>query len=224
MNKRLNAVGDRFGRLRIIGLADKPVRGRHWKCACDCGTVVVVSQANLRKGHSKSCGCLRAELAKAKASIHGHTSNGEISRTYRIWQGMHRRCSNPKDKAFPRYGAMGITVCERWKNFENFLADMGNPQPEMTLDRKENDRGYSPDNCRWVTKKAQNRNKKNSLMVTWRGRTQCLAAWAEELGFSRTCLNQRLVAGWSVEATLSTPRITTCPITNMSQRLLQNRR
>ena len=124
-----------------------------------------------------------------------------------VWRQMRGRCNNPNYKCYAHYGGRGIKVCERWASFWNFVADVGErPTPKHKLDRIDNERGYEPGNVRWVTQKEQLRNQRRNRMLTFQGRTQCLAAWAEELGMGRTVLQKRVVEfGWSVERALTTP-------------------
>lgn len=139
----------------------------------------------LSYGSTKSCGC----LVKKHEQSH--------SKVYRIWDSMVRRCHTPTHAAFKDYGGRGITVCERWRDFINFYADMGDPPKGMSLDRKRNDEGYEPSNCRWATRKEQNRNTRANRMVAARGRTASVAEWSEELGWPHYVIASRLREGWS---------------------------
>lgn len=112
---------------------------------------------------------------------------------------MRQRCENPNDQAFANYGGRGITVCERWKAFENFAADMGERPAKAELDRRNNDLGYSPDNCRWLTKSENQRNKRSNRLLTHNGKTACLSEWAEITGMSRSAISSRVLRGWPVE-------------------------
>lgn len=127
--------------------------------------------------------------------------------TYSSWINMVNRCRCANVSLWKTYYIdRGITVCDRWKDFRNFLADMGERPPNTSLDRIDNSRGYSPENCRWVNRSSQMRNTRANVMLTYAGKTQCLAAWAKDLGFSIHTLHGRLNAyGWSVEDALSTP-------------------
>lgn len=145
----------RFARLVVQSRVQSTERGARWQCQCDCGSSVQVDARDLRTGNTKSCGCLRREPNNLR---HGHTKGVGCSRTYKSWTMMIYRCTKPDYHAFGRYGGRGITVCESWRTFDNFLADMGERPPGKTLDRIENDDGYYPANCRWATPKQQRAN------------------------------------------------------------------
>lgn len=125
------------------------------------------------------------------------------TKTYTVWWSMRRRCENPKQKSYERYGGRGITVCERWQSYENFLEDMGHVPQGKSLDRIDNNGPYSPENCRWATLQEQGRNKRNNRLFTMNGKTQCLAAWSSETGISESLVLFRLGLGWSVENALT---------------------
>lgn len=126
---------------------------------------------------------------------------------YRAWQTMRLRCTNPKNAAWPAYGGRGITVCERWLNDPAaFVADMGpKPSPKHELDRIDNDGPYSPENCRWVLRKVNDRNRRNNRTLTYGGETLTVAEWAERTGIEKTALLYRINAGWDAERALTTP-------------------
>lgn len=135
---------------------------------------------------------------------HGHA--GIKSAEYRAWKGMNTRCYNPNRIDYDRYGGRGITVCERWWSFENFLADMGEkPSPRHSIERRNNDGNYEPDNCYWATRREQNINTRRNHPLVLNGRTQLITDWAQELGIHHMTLYRRLESGWSVERTLTTP-------------------
>ncbi len=140
---------------------------------------------------------------------HGHCKGRKPTRAYTAWANMHRRCYSKDDKCQRDYGTRGIQVCERWRGrpdgFENFLADMGEPPPKMTLDRIDNGGDYEPGNCRWATRSTQQRNMRSNRLVTFQGKTQCLAAWVEETGIPAKVLNHRLRRGWPLERALKQP-------------------
>ena len=126
---------------------------------------------------------------------------------YRCWQTMRLRCKEPTNAAYKDYGARGITVCDRWlESPANFLADMGEkPSPAHELDRRDNDKGYSPENCRWVTRSVNDRNRRSNRMIDYLGETQALAHWCERFGIARDTAKKRLDAGWTVEETFTIP-------------------
>ena len=142
-------------------------------------------------------------------TTHGLTVKGAPRKPeYTSWNAMKQRCSDPRCRSYPRYGGRGITVCERWlgkSGFSNFLADMGEkPSASHSIDRIDNDKGYSPENCRWASNKSQSVNKSTNSLVTFRGKTQCVSEWALELGIDRQCLRDRLFRyGWSLERAMT---------------------
>ena len=199
--------GKKFNRLTVLEeLPDYKVR-----CECDCGKTVEVNRYKVIKGLTQSCGCQRAEKSRERAinrnTTHGDGApSGERVPEYRAWEAMKYRCLNSNAAAYPDYGGRGITVCERWMSYENFLADMGRkPSPDHQLDRIDNDGPYSPENCRWATREQQQRNTRYNVKFTYYGKTKTLAEWAKQYGLVYQTLDGRLKRGWSLRRALNTP-------------------
>ena len=191
-------AGQRFGRL----IALRPTEKRQsesviWECACDCGKFCEVVSTALQRGHTKSCGCFYQEkIHEGMSKTHGHDSTkfGKTA-TYRTWDGIIQRCCNPHSPVYLKYGARGITVCDRWKRFENFLADMGDRPLGKTIDRIDSSKGYYPENCRWATIFEQNANTTRNVWVVFNGQTLILSEWARRLNISRGALRHRYREG-----------------------------
>lgn len=146
-----NLTNRRFDRLVVIKPHDVIKGGWRWLCRCDDGNEVLVLGARLKAGITRSCGCLKHEASTTNRYKHGHAKMRGQTRTYRKWCAMLQRCNNPANPGYKYYGKRGITVCERWLIFENFLADMGPCPPGLTLHRVDNDGNYEPGNCKWAT-------------------------------------------------------------------------
>jgi hypothetical protein len=137
---------------------------------------------------------------------HGHTSQG-ISPTYSVWESMKKRCLNPKSSNFDRYGAKGVTICEDWMDFRNFLEDMGERPTGMTLDRIDNSKGYYKENCRWADLITQSNNRSNNRRFEYLGKTMTIAEWAKEFGLSHKIVHQRIYRdGMNIEQALTKKR------------------
>ncbi len=161
--------GMKFGRLTVIRRAGFQNRGACWLCRCTCGRIKKIHGDHLRRGYTRSCGCLAKERASQRAkrqfTKHGHVSRNIASPEYYSWKAMIQRCTNSSSPNFERYGGRGITVCKRWRKFKNFLTDMGKRPAGKTLDRKNVNGNYKPSNCKWATKSEQqfNRRKRNEF-------------------------------------------------------------
>ena len=190
----IDLSGQRFGRLKVKKRHSQ-VYDRHgvkWDCECDCGQSVIVYGHHLTQNRTQSCGCQKIENARSLAQnnvTHGMYGTQE----YTSWQAMLTRCGNPNHVAFDRYGGRGIVVCERWRSFENFFADMGpKPGPLHSIERGDNDRGYEPGNCYWATPQEQQRNTSRTLLYEYGNRRLSQSELAQELGIAVTTLRRRL--------------------------------
>lgn len=221
---KTDLTGQRFGKLTVKEWAgksnlryDKKDMSDFWICWCDCGdpeyNPVVACNRWLRYGNTSSCGCKSRK----------HRMAG--TRIYYIWSHMIGRCNNPRLDEYPRYGGRGIVVCSNWRSsFENFYTDMGEPLDELTLDRIDVNGHYScghceeclslgwTANCRWATKKQQNRNRRDNRPITWNGEAKLITEWAEDprlvsLGITARGLATRLYSGWTVEEAMTTPPV-----------------
>lgn len=211
MSRILNVMGERYGRLVVVGEAERTHKGRaQWACLCDCGETKIVTSENLRRGSTQSCGCLGAEqrIANGKRSAKPY-SRSAMPLERKTWEMMLARCYDPKHKAYHRYGGRGVFVCDRWReSFPAFVGDMGaRPSTYTTLDRKDNDGHYSPENCRWSTRGEQANNRSDNRRLVFNGDNLTLTQWAVKVGLSRACLAGRLRRGWSVHDTLTTPNL-----------------
>lgn len=206
--KLIDLTNQIFGRLKVIARDSSNATGQtFWICRCDCGNHKSIASYSLKRGKSKSCGCLQKELASKKFTIHGHNRVGRKSPEYDIWGSMIQRCTNPNNKHYPHYGGRGITVCDRWRDsFESFIADVGNrPSPKHSIDRIENDKGYEPGNVRWATKKQQCRNQRSNRVLCIDGVSKCVTEWAESSGIPATAIYQRLNRGWNYSDAVFSP-------------------
>ena len=197
-------TNERFGRLVVIGFAGRGARKLLiWNCQCDCGTECTSYGYGLTGGVKRSCGCFQSEVTSKRSKTHGMTK----SPTYKSWRSMIRRCEAPGDISYPRYGGRGISVCARWRDsFQAFLDDMGErPSRSQQLDRIDNEGNYTPGNCRWATRKEQARNRRSNTMLSHDGKTMCIAAWADHLGWTQGQIHNRLSYGWSIERALTQP-------------------
>ena len=196
----IDLAGQRFGRLVVLHRVPSKAPGRaRWAVLCDCGTASEAITGNLRSGQVQSCGCLTRERTSATNTTHGQSSNPE----YKIMHAAKQRCANPSAPDYERYGGRGIAF--NFSDFAQFFAEVGpRPSNKHSLDRIDNAKGYEPGNVQWATVKEQTRNTRSNRMLTFQGKTQCLAAWAEELGLPCSTIKSRLKLGWSIEKALTT--------------------
>lgn len=191
---RNDLTGKRYGRLTVLAYDHSNSYGvPYWLCECDCGTTKIISTPNLTKGHATSCGCYQRECR----SINHATHRSSNSRLYGIWQNMKNRCMNERADFFEHYGGRGVDICDEWLEFENFQEwSLNNGyDPKLTIDRINNDSGYSPENCRWADRHVQANNKSNNRYVEYGGERNTMANWARKLGVTYGSLKYRLNHG-----------------------------
>lgn len=209
MQRKPVQVGETFNRLTVLDTSKKDKLGRICLCSCSCGRQVQVHGYLLRSGNTQSCGCLKRDLVEAanKArSTHGEASGGRTP-TYWTWLRIKQRCLNPKAVGYDRYGGAGVTVYSEWiVSYPSFLAHVGHkPGPHYELDRIDNDKGYEPGNCRWVTRAENAINRRSTRWVTIAGETKPVTHWFHILGVSATTYYSRLAKGLTPEVALTTP-------------------
>lgn len=196
---------------RLTALSESMREGKKWMFRCECGEEKLILKQSVVSGVVKSCGCYQRDMLKQKRPYrvkHGEScasANGE-SPEYRSWVSMKNRCNNKNDKSYHRYGARGIRVCKRWdESYENFLSDMGRrPSEAHSLDRIDNMKGYSPDNCRWATPVEQSNNRRSNRIITHCGESKTLAQWSKETGINSYTIKARIdYYGWSVARALT---------------------
>ncbi len=197
--------GDRHFNITLLSLASDCVTKRlYWIYRCDCGETSRVETRKLRS--KKKCPVCAHKDQTDKITRHGHAKDKQRSSLYDVWLSMKQRCFNTNHSSYRDYGARGITVCERWLNFENFCADLPvKPASGYQLNRIDNNKGYEPGNVNWVSPKKNCNNRRSSIFLTWNNKTMTLAEWALEIDLPYTALKQRRAKGWSVEKMLTTP-------------------
>lgn len=205
MKQPIDLTGQRFGRLTVVEEAPKSSHGnRRWRCECDCGTICFVETGDLTGLRQKSCGCFKKERTAISHKTHGQRR----TRLYTIWFHMKTRCESPNDKNYSDYGGRGISVCSEWKN--SFLAFYqwamaSGYSHDLTIDRRDNNGNYCPENCRWITIGQQQNNRRSNHQMTAFGRTQNIKQWADEFGVPYHTLLYRVAHGWTPERALTTP-------------------
>lgn len=200
MGHFVDISGEVFGRLTAHRVVR---RNKHnqliWSCTCECGNETEALGFLLRRGETQSCGCLKRETIAKVNYRHGRTR----TKIYAIWHSMMQRCYDNNSHAYQRYGGRGIEVCDKWKSFDGFYADMGEKPDGMSLERINNDGNYSPDNVVWASDKAQANNRRSNVVLEYQGRKQTMQQWADESGVKIGTIWARLHRGWTVERAIS---------------------
>lgn len=191
-------VGKKFNKLTVLKWHSMNGEQSMWLCLCDCGNEKVVRGARMKEGVTTSCGCHR----KNRLIKHGLSTSNE----YTIWWDIKRRCEDTSRKYYSRYGGRGITICERWQSFENFVEDMGmRPSKKHSIDRIDNDKGYCKENCRWTDSVTQANNRRGNRRFTYNGKDLTVSQWERELNMPSNNIASRLSNGWSFEEAITTP-------------------
>lgn len=205
-NKFVDLTGQKFGRLTVLSRYEENNRRyAQWLCKCDCGNTKIVRTDLLKSGGVRSCGCIAREIHSKRCRELGlsrATHNKSNTRLYKIYSNMKDRCNRVNCPAYKDYGARGIKVCNEWENdFNKFYEWSINNgyNDKLTIDRMDNNKGYSPDNCRWVDRKTQCLNTRYNIYITYNNETKTLKEWTDELGLSYSKTWRRLHRGWSFE-------------------------
>ena len=206
MGKLIDLTGQRFGRLVVEEFAYVDKHGNAiWRCKCDCGNLKTVGSREIRKGITKSCGCLRKENLYKCSWRHG----GKHTRLYTIWVNMIARIENENERDYRKYGGRGIKICEEWRNdfqqFYNWAMNHGY-RDDLTIDRIDVNGHYCPENCRWIPLQEQYLNMRKNVRIEYRGENLTLAEWSRKLNINRNTLWTRIQElGWTAEKAIETP-------------------
>lgn len=202
-NHMVDLTGQRFGRLTAIAPAGKTKSGNYlWDCVCDCGAHTVVASGGLRSGEIVSCGCYIREVTSKRSKTHGETG----TRLYKIWVLMKNRCYNHNASNYKDYGGRGITVCDEWRNSYSAFsawAKQNGYADNLSIDRIDNNKGYSPENCRWVTAFVQGNNKRSNAIFTIDGEAKTVTQWARKYGINPITVFSRLYKGMDIVEALT---------------------
>ena len=208
MARYQDIAGQTFGRLTAKTHAGRTKTGQAlWLFTCECGGEKTAQASEVRRGKTRSCGCLAAEQKRAAGKAREHAfSRASMYHERKSWESMLARCYNPAHVSYKCYGAVGITVCDQWRaSFEAFARDMGARPADKTLDRINNSKGYSPENCQWSDKIEQANNRKTNRRITLGDTTKTVAQWARHYGIAQYIIHARLYQGWSEHDAVTLP-------------------
>ena len=194
-----------FGKLTVIKYYGKNIKGHSslWECSCECGSVVIVNGGSLKRGDTSSCGCGKRELVSKMFTTHGLSRH----RLYTIYKGMKQRCGNVNNNSYKDYGERGIGICNEWlDDFINFFnwATMNGYSDNLTIERVDNNKGYSPDNCKWIPKAYQAENRRCNHELTFNGETKTISEWSRGIGGNFNLVYRRIERGWDLREALTT--------------------
>lgn len=208
INPRIkDLTGNVYSRLTVLSFSHSNGHDVYWNCLCSCGNSIIVSRRSLVNNNTKSCGCLNEEtriINNHKKAIHNQSGK----RLYTIWECMHNRCYNKNSDSYKYYGLKGIGICDEWLNNKSKFFEWSlshGYKDNLSIDRIDNSKDYSPSNCRWATITEQNNNRSCNRLITFNGKTQSLSQWSREVNINRRTLHDRLFKfNWSVEKALTT--------------------
>lgn len=204
-----NLTGKKFGRLTVIKEAGTTQdRRKLWECICECGNITIVRSQTLLNGSTKSCGCLRKELASTRNKIINTVHGKSYTRIYKIWGGMKSRCLCKNNNSYKLYGGRGIKICAEWEcSFIAFYywAISSGYKDYLSIDRINDNGDYEPNNCRWANRTTQQNNMRSNHLITFHGDTLTLSEWARKINIPYSTILNRAFRSWSVERMLTTP-------------------
>jgi len=206
-NNFIDITGQKFGRLTVVEFVEVRKNKSYWKCKCDCGKEKITVNNSLKKGNTKSCGCISKE--KNSNLRHGMGS----TRFYRIHQSIKTRCLNSNTQHYEYYGGRGVKVCDEWLEFKGFQEMYSSylehikihGEKNTTIERIDVNGNYCKENCRWATMKEQGRNKRSNVYIIYKGELKTKGEWLEKLNLNRSLINKRLQMGWTIEKAFETP-------------------
>jgi hypothetical protein len=201
-------TGERYGRWLVLGFSHKIERNPYWFCRCYCGTKRAICGGNLKNGHSLGCGCTRMANMAASVTKHGATHEGKRPPEYTAWMNIRRRCHSPIASDYSRYGGRGISVCDEWiDDFSRFFFDMGpRPSSRHSIERLDNDAGYSKSNCIWATSQVQANNRRNTIFIVLDGEKISLPDACRKMSVNYNMVKRRRLLGWPQHRWFEPPR------------------